>query len=268
MKLSKVTSYTRYLSIIEQYHAREGKNNDYLQRDADCLIRNGKLYEYCEGANAYLFVEKTIGWSLYFYINDFEIVPDFQCVKDVVIEILYRGDKFYPFQEIEFFEKAGFKVNLVRDQFLGVYEDLIKTNLSDTVSVACANDIEEVREACELFNHSFDVLSGDYIAEDEYESLLKNHSILVARGEKYEFLGALHQSFVGKVASISHIAVVQEARGKHVGQALLEEFIENNKAGGKGRYMLWVQRQNLAAVKMYQRKGFKYVSKSTISLIK
>ena len=64
---------------------------------------------------------------------------------------------------------------------------------------------------------------------------------------------------------------MKHARGKGVGKALVDAFVERNKNPEKmekTRYQLWVQRQNEAAVKMYQNKGFKYINKSTISLIK
>ena len=64
---------------------------------------------------------------------------------------------------------------------------------------------------------------------------------------------------------------MEHARGKGVGKALVDAFVERNQnpeKKEKTRYQLWVQRQNEAAVKMYQNKGFKYINKSTISLIK
>jgi len=48
----------------------------------------------------------------------------------------------------------------------------------------------------------------------------------------------------------------------------VESFIEQNMESEKTRYQLWVQRQNEPAVNMYQSKGFKFINKSTISLIK
>ena len=78
----------------------------------------------------------------------------------------------------------------------------------------------------------------------------------------------VHQTIEKGVAWISHVAVTEQARGKGVGKALMEAFIERNHADEKSRYMLWVQRQNVPAVNMYQQKGFKYINKSTISLIK
>ena len=67
---------------------------------------------------------------------------------------------------------------------------------------------------------------------------------------------------------LGHVAVVENARGRGVGKALVDTFVEWNKDTDKTRYQLWVQRQNKAAVNMYLNKGFKYVNKSTISLIK
>ena len=119
-----------------------------------------------------------------------------------------------------------------------------------------------------MFNDSFDHLSGDYISDDNYNDLLLNKQIIVAKDDNGVLLGALHQTLDKGVAWISHVAVIPEARGKHVGQALLDEFIEKNYTTEKQRYMFWVQQQNTVAVNMYEKKGFKYLNKSTISLIK
>ena len=40
--------------------------------------------------------------------------------------------------------------------------------------------------------------------------------------------------------------------------------MNNNKV----RFSLWVQQQNQTAINMYQKKGFRYVNKSTISMLK
>ena len=124
-----------------------------------------------------------------------------------------------------------------------------------------------------LFNNSFDHYSGDYIANEVHESLYTGGAILIAKDLHGIFLGALHQTVERGVAWISHVAVVDNYRGHGVGQALLDTFIEQNANPDpdikpKSRYMLWVQTQNAVAVGMYQKKGFKYMNKSTISMIK
>ena len=146
--------------------------------------------------------------------------------------------------------------------------ECIKSNTSSSVNIGFAETIDEISWSCSLFNDSFDHLSGDYISDDNYNDLLLNKQIIVAKDDNGVLLGALHQTIDKGVAWISHVAVTLEARGKHVGQALLDEFIEKNYTTEKQRYMFWVQQQNTVAVNMYEKKGFKYLNKSTISLIK
>ena len=135
------------------------------------------------------------------------------------------------------------------------------------VDVRPAISLDEVEWACVLFNGTFDPYSGDFISREQYNGLLSAGQILVAADKTGNLLGALHQTVERNVAWISHVAVVPEARGHHVGQALLNAFVECNHTSDKSRYMLWVQQQNAAAVAMYKKKGFRYLNKSTLSLI-
>ena len=45
-------------------------------------------------------------------------------------------------------------------------------------------------------------------------------------------------------------------------------YIKENMNNNKVRFSLWVQQQNQTAINMYQKKGFRYVNKSTISMLK
>ena len=268
MNLSKVETYSRYLEIVEKYGQKGCVTNDYIQREAEGLVAEGKLYESCQGANAFLFVKKDTCYRVYYYLNDFDEIADF-AGEDFVVEILYRGEAFYPTEVVEYLKRCGFVVNLVRDQYSGMYKDLDITDFVGNLKIEDAQCIEEVQKACDLFNSSFDYFSGDYIAESEYQSLLDGKNILVAKDiATNTFLGALHQTIENRVAWISHVAVLPEARGQHVGLGLAEDFIQRNHVDDKSRYMLWVQQQNTAAVNMYQRLGFKYIGKSTLSMIK
>lgn len=269
--MKQVANISEYQAIVEKYGQKGVRSNDYIQKEAADLIAREMLYADCYEKNAFLYVKKDVGMRVYYYINDLEELADFSQFNDLVTEILFRGES--PQIEIEYFTKCGFCVNLVRDQYAGMYKDLaLNVALVTSVVVEHADSIEQVRFACELFNASFDALSGDFIPESAYEDLLRSNSILIAWDiEKKTIYGALHQVKEGQVNVIGHIAVVQEARGHGVGKALVDTFVEwnkNNDNTEKTRYQLWVQRQNEAAVKMYQNKGFKYINKSTISLIK
>lgn len=269
--MRQVANILEYQAIVEKYGQKGVCSNDYIQKDASDLIACDKLFVDCYEKNAFLFVKKDVGMRLYYYINDLEETADFSQYNDLVTEILFRGE--LPQIEIEYFTKCGFRVNLVRDQYAGMYKDLAENiTFSSVVKVEEAKSYTAVETACKLFNDSFDKLSGDFIPASEYQNLLDTGNILIAwNADMTSFLGALHQVKEGVVNVIGHVAVMKHARGKGVGKALVDAFVERNQnpeKKEKTRYQLWVQRQNESAVKMYQNKGFKYINKSTISLIK
>lgn len=273
MRINKINTYSDYQILIEQYASIKRYTNDYIQTEVADLIVHERLYECHTSSNLFLLVKKDfgqngIGYRVYYYLGDLDEIADFRDNSNWVVEILYRGERFYPQAEIDYLCKCGFTINLIRDQYCGMYKDLQPSEVGEDISVGYAQNNEEIGMACRLFNASFDVLSGDYISELRYEALLANNQIIIAKDNNHHFLGALHQTIEKGVAWISHVAVVPEARGKHVGQALLNTFVKNNYTTDKQRYMFWVQQQNNVAVNMYKKKGFKYLNKSTISLIK
>ncbi len=273
MKLSKVNELNRYQAIVGRYKRKGCLSNDFIYTEVADLIIHDKLYEYCGVSNAFLFVVKDKCLRVYYYLNNLNETYCFDIEEGLVAEIIFRGNMGTPNDEIEYLSKCGFRLNLRRDQYGGVYNDLQTPRLIKGVTVDKAKTLEEVAFACELFNNSFDYYSGDYLAKEVYESLYTGGAILIAKDFQGYIAGALHQTVERGVAWISHVAVVDYFRGQGVGQALLDTFVERNsnvdpQLKPKSRYMLWVQAQNTAAVGMYQKKGFKYMNKSTISMIK
>lgn len=266
--MKQILKINEYLNVVNGFRQKGTRSNDYIQQSAAELISSGKLFYACSRSNAFFFVKKPIGQRIYYYINDVNEAFDFGNDTALVTEILFRGN--IPQEEIGFFLRNGFQENLIRDQYSGVYKDLELPELpSQNVVVGNAISLEQVETACNLFNFSFDSLSGDFIPSDEYVDILNNKQLLVASDRQSgAFLGALHQVKEGVINVIGHVAVVESARGKGVGKSLVNEFVTRNMESEKTRYQLWVQRQNEAAVSMYQKFGFKFTNKSTISLIK
>lgn len=268
MKIDKIKSFDEYKDLVDSYNTIKLYTNNYIQLEAENIISQNSLFFSCSTSNLFLFAKTSVGYRLYYYIGDIEEYADFSDNSDIVVEILYRGSQFYPKTEIDYLCKCGFSINLVRDQYCGVYKDMSMPSLIQNVKIENAVSIEEIHEACELFNSTFDKMSGDFITKEQYGKLLENGEILIARSLDDIFIGALHQSISKGVAWISHVAVLPHYRGMSVGKALVDAFVQNNFTTEKQRYMLWVQNQNVPAIKMYENKGFKYVNKSTISLIK
>lgn len=270
--MKQITEYNQIADLEQRYKTKGTVTNNYILKEQyESLISENALSVIANERNCFLFVKKEVGVRVYYYINDLNEDADFSQYSDLVIEILFRG--VLPVEQMEYFSKRGFRLNLVRDQYAGMYKDLAANiGLVQGARVELADNLEQVRTACELFNASFDALSGDFIPESTYKELLEKESILIAwdMGRR-NILGALHQVKEGTVNVIGHVAVMEPYRGQGVGKVLVDTFVEWNKNSEnieKTRYQLWVQRQNRAAVRMYQNKGFKYVNKSTISLIK
>ena len=265
--MRQLTDISEYNAIVEMYHQKGGFSNDYIQQQATNLIADNLLYADTYDRNAFLFVKRDAGIRVYYYINDIDEKADFSTYKDMVVEILFRGE--LPQIEMEYLTECGFSINLVRDLYGGMYQELASNcQFIPEVKVEVANTLEDVSSACLLFNESFDRLSGDFISDREFQDMLNSQSILIAKNAEDEFLGAIHFGKQGTVVVLKHLAVMKNARGCGVGKALVDSYIQRNKETDKTRYQLWVQRRNEAAVNMYKKIGFKYLNKSTISLIK
>lgn len=270
MKLKKIETFLRYQEIVDMYGQRGSISNDYIQREAADLIIHDLLYEYCGEKNAFVLVKKDGFWRVYYYLTDFEEILTIPG-EILETEILFRKVSGEPAEVVEYLGRCGFRRNLVRDQYAAMYKDLQSVLTNDDIIIQPAQTLIGVQSAFELFNQTFDKYSGDYISPEYYETLLASQDVLLAwkkENEETQFLGALHQTIENSVAWISHVAVKKVARGNHVGQALIDAFVERNMTTEKSRYMLWVQKQNEPAVKMYEKKGFKYVGKSSLSMIK
>lgn len=266
--MEQLTSIEQYTSIVERYRRPGCLSNDYLQARAAELIARGQLKALCLEENTYLLEAKDGCHRLYYYLNDLQAHDSLDFHGPMVTEILYRSSAQHPDAEVAFLERMGFERNLVHDQYAAVYKDLAPAGIYDEVAVRPAVELDEVQWSSRLFNDMFDPYSGDFIPEQLHESLFEAGSILVAVDALGNSVGALHQTVERNVAWISHVAVVPAARGRHVGKALVDDFVERNHATEKSRYMLWVQQQNTAAVAMYEKKGFTNLGKSTLSLIK
>lgn len=268
MKITKVNNLGRYQEIVDTYKQRGCLCNDYIQQEVADIVNHNYLYEFCGRNNAFLFVQKDTCRRVYYYLNDLEEIYDFSNLGDLLVEIIFRGNSGLPAEEMDYLSKCGFKVNLRRDQYCGIYHELDTSRQIAGISVRLAISKEEVMMACDLFNKLFDKYSGDFISEVMVDELYNNDSILVAVDDNGNFMGALHQTKIRNVTWASHLAVLSKYRNRGIGRALFDTFIEINKTDERSRYMLWVQANNASAVNMYQKIGFKYTNKSTISMLK
>lgn len=266
MKLEIIKNLSRYQEIVEKYRRKGCISNDYLYAEVADLVLKECLFECCQKDNAFLFLRKDKCWRVYYYLNDLSELFSFDEQENFVTEIIYRGNSGVSDSEMNYLVKCGFKPHLTRHLYCGIYNDLLISANTDFV-VRKAISLDEVHMACELFNATFDPYSGDYIPDAMIPRLFADGDIWIATDEENHFAGALHQTIDHGVSWVSHVAVSLAFRGRGIGRALLDAFVEFNHVDEKCRFMLWVQANNEPAVRMYQNKGFKYVNKSSLSML-
>lgn len=269
MESKALTSIEQWNELQKRYQHKDTLCNNFMMpAEVEGLINAGCLSVWGNEQNLFLLQKKAKCSRVYYYLNSLDEFCNIDIEDSLVLEILFRQDKGLPQSEIEYFSQNGYQMNKLRDQYSGTYKTMNAPSQINQVQIREANSLEEVKISCELFNRVFDNYSGDYITEEEIPILYDKGMIIVATDSNNNYLGALHQTIIKTTSWISHISVIEEARGKGVGKALLDTFVEYNKCEGRGRYMLWVQSQNTVAINMYQHKGFKSTGKSTISMIK
>lgn len=267
MKPVKIENYTRYQEITERFGGRSCMTNDYIQREAADLIIHDSLFECCGEQNAFLLVKKDGFWRVYYYLNDLDEKLILEG-EELVTEILFRGNMGEPTDQVSYMESCGFKRNLVRDQYFAKYASLTPPVSIGGIKIETVTGIEDAIWAINLFNASFDRWSGDFLPQAMAQVLMQEKAILMAKNIDGECLGALHFEKKAGVLWLNHVAVLKESRGAGVGLGLLEAYIEQGHVDDNSRYQLWVQRANTPAIKLYQKKGFTYINKSTLSMIK
>ena len=242
--------------------------NCYLHPiEVEKLLQSGNMHRYQSGSNIILLQDKPTCCRLYYFINDFDSIIELADDKDYLCEVIYRGEKV-PESELEYLRRMGFENNAVRSIYQLIYKEATPYTMRSGCAIRFANSIEEVKEACQLFNATFDNISGDYITSDEYIDLLSGKAITVAIDEDGRMAGAYQHDCIKNVAWGRHLAVKGEYRGRSVGKDLLYDFVERYHAQGANRFMLWCIIDNIAAVKMYKTTGFKTIGRNCVSMIR
>lgn len=262
----KLKTFEEYSKLVDRYNRKGRITNDYLQNEAADIIIQDNLFAIYGDKNAVLLVQKAGFQRLYYYVNDIDEKIELPR-NEYVTEILFRGENA-PAAEVGWLEEMGFKKNLRRDLMFAKYADLAPSIMAHDIAISKALTIEEVKWAAELFNSTFDKWSGDFISSADYPKLLKDNAILVAKDYRGNLIGAFESGVDKGVNWLRHFAVTKEARGKGVGKALFDAVLEKGHVDDKSRYMLWVQHNNAAARQLYEKKGFLYMGKSTLSMIK
>lgn len=264
-----VSNITSIDQLISQFSVKGTCSNNYLLASTyEEYIKDGRLYLISGVSNAGLLVENEGFYRLYYYLNDFDEVFEGLPSEPVALEILYRGETKRPIAEMAYWEKNGFHQHLVRDNMMASYSHLTLPRLSATeVSITYTQNREEVAYVHALMQSSLDRYTGDQMSLEELEDAALNRNILLANWNG-KMAGFLRFYLKNNVVWLGHIVVADEYRGKGTANELVRAFVLENHKGDDTRYQLWVIQDNIGAVRLYQKFGFKSANKSSASMLK
>lgn len=262
-----ITSINQWNELQEKYLQKNTLTNNYMQpTELEEYIENGKLLVAEGEKNLYLFLRKAKCLRLYYNLTDINEPLLIDKNEDYVSELIYRGGVI-PDVEVNYLKKNGFEQWAIRDLLSLNYKDIIPYTLQNDCEIRSAKNIEEIAEACKLFNDTFDRFSGDYIEESEYNSLLDGNNITLAIAEKGEIAGAVQHDCMKGTAWGRHLAIRPKFRGRFLGKDLYYDFIYRYNNKGVNRFMHWCISDNDRAMQMYEHMGFKKTGRSCISMI-
>lgn len=271
MKLQKIGDISEYKRIEEKYKRKDCISNNYmLFAEVANLVDEKRLFAIYGENNVFIAAKKDKCYRLYYYINDLsEILFLDNSGMPYSIEILFRGETSFPIREKSYLESCGFEQHIVREYFEAHSNDIqcLRPDSDEKLIISLAASKEEINYAFDLFNKTFDPYTGDYLSEEEILTFLKDNKLIIATYDA-RMVGALHYEIKNNTIWIAHLAVEERARGKHVAYNLVQRYIDMFLPKGRVRLALWVQQQNEVAKLLYQKFGFRYMNKSTVSFLK
>lgn len=268
MKPTLINNHTQLADLLSHYARRRSLSNNYLlPAQYQSLIQQQRLSYVAEGDNLALLVQEPTCDKVYYHINDTGcLMPALPADRVYAMEIPFRGDNFWPQQEMDYWERSGFSRHQRHDLYvLPAPNEPLDPRLPQDVDIHLTTDAEDVHWAINLFNDTFDPYAGDYI---NLGAALGHHERLLVAFRQEERIGALHYTVKGTQWWISHVAVIQKAKGTGVGTALVRRYINKGITEGARRFAMWVLSTNFAALKMYEHLGFTRAGKATISMIR
>ena len=105
MKIEKIADLSQIEQLLSLYKKRGGFSNNYLLVDEyNQLIQQQKLFYIVSSSNLCFLEMKETCMRVYYHINDVNEYISFPKHLSFALEILYRGDQFYPSKEVVYWQ--------------------------------------------------------------------------------------------------------------------------------------------------------------------
>ncbi len=270
--MQQVQTIDEAIELMEQFGGNQALSNNYmLQDELAAHIDSGQLFYLQQAQNAAFLLKKRGFYRLYYYLNvlsqPFEIVTG----EPVVQEILYRGERHFPEKEVGFWKENGFQEHLGRDCYFAKPTEVAAfaedTFLETQISIESLHQAAHLEEARQMIEDYLDPYTGDILSLTEVQQYAQRNELFGVFAEG-QLAGILQAEFKQKTYWLGHMVVKAAYRGRKLSTLLLKHYFRQGLQLDCRQFQLWVINNNNSALSLYQKYGFQYLNKSTISLLK
>lgn len=270
--MESITDLEQIKTLLKEHTVKGGLSNNYMLPAAyEQLIAQQNLYVIAQKQNLAVLTQKLHNYQAFFIINDVHSPMSFPEGKIISTELPYkfREETIQPL--IEYLTRTGFARHILRSAMSMdrkqelVYETSSPNNLP--IQYHICEDFRYVDSIKQMMDDVFDSYTGDIIESATISEYIKSKKIIIAtHGE--ELCGFLHFDIKGKSVWINHIAVNEKYRGNAIATNMVAEYIKVGAENGLKNYALWVKADNLPAIRLYQKFGFSFNNKHSLSMVK
>ncbi|MDC0298110.1 GNAT family N-acetyltransferase [Akkermansiaceae bacterium] len=235
----------------------------YLQAEKLFLLQKSK-------DSLVLLVRRDSFYRLYYQTNLLEDVQSFAVDQAVVQELIYRGPKFYPQEEVQVWKEVGFQIHMGRDNYFLNSKGMISSDLKASEDLSGIKPIvneAELHKADAMIRTNLDLYTGDILSSQELRAFSVNGDLFGIYVEN-ELAGVVRGDYKNRVYWLGHMVVDKAYRGQRLSSKLLKAYLLKGLSLNCRQFQLWVLQNNEPALALYKKYGFKYLNKSTISLLK
>jgi ribosomal protein S18 acetylase RimI-like enzyme len=255
-------------NLLSAFNQKNTLSNFYMLKDEySRLIDLGNLFYIVDANNLYVYVKKFSFVKLFYFLNDMNLYFNHDIKFPQVLEIVYRGEKHYPSSHVDFWTKSGFEKHLSRDCYFLKNNDLIIESATSNILIQNAQAEADLIYGQSLIAENLDLYTGDQFSFEELRLFAQAGHLYIAF-EEGKPCGMLQADFKNGVFWLGHIVVDAQHRGKGIAKVLVEYYLNAGIELECNQFQLWVIQDNTAAVNLYKKYGFKYLNRSTCSMLK
>lgn len=268
--MNKCVDFAELQRVLKPFEESSAYTNQYMLPDElQEHISKGNLHYLKDGNYLLLLVDRGKFFRAYYYLKSLEYTFPINLDKPVVQELLYRGSRKFPQDEVQFWNKCGFENYIGRDCYFLKPTDEPQSLFKEEsyVTVDYLSKEGYLLDARNMIIDYLDTYTGDMLSYDD----LRNYAM---RSELYgvfihdKLAGILQAELKNKVFWLGHMVVKSEFRGLGLSKVLLKKYLQDGMQRNCRQFQLWVINDNKPAVALYKNHGFKYLNKSTLSLLK